>query len=124
MHSIKEAIIPPLAPRTVRRQQPVRVSKLSGSTASGRCGERRASAHFPYVVRFALSAWRCAFRGRPRRGWRKTKALLESRSEEHTSELQSPCNLVCRLFLEKKKKYICLHKQKRVGRAIPYKKSS
>src|SRR5688500_19900312 len=29
-------------------------------------------------------------------------ALLE-RSEEHTSELQSPCNLVCRLLLEKKK---------------------
>src|SRR2546426_6355522 len=33
--------------------------------------------------------------------------LLEmerNRSEEHTSELQSPCNLVCRLLLEKKKK--------------------
>src|SRR5256885_3086305 len=28
-----------------------------------------------------------------------------SRSEEHTSELQSPCNLVCRLLLEKKNKY-------------------
>src|SRR2546426_6848179 len=27
------------------------------------------------------------------------------RSEEHTSELQSPCNLVCRLLLEKKKNY-------------------
>src|SRR5256885_6058300 len=32
-------------------------------------------------------------------------AVLGSlRSEEHTSELQSPCNLVCRLLLEKKKK--------------------
>src|SRR3989454_1620558 len=30
----------------------------------------------------------------------------ELRSEEHTSELQSPCNLVCRLLLEKKKKII------------------
>src|SRR3989454_12819866 len=29
---------------------------------------------------------------------------LGTRSEEHTSELQSPCNLVCRLLLEKKKK--------------------
>src|SRR5256885_5008192 len=29
---------------------------------------------------------------------------LIARSEEHTSELQSPCNLVCRLLLEKKKK--------------------
>src|ERR1022692_736920 len=28
----------------------------------------------------------------------------DGRSEEHTSELQSPCNLVCRLLLEKKKK--------------------
>src|SRR5256885_2742376 len=30
----------------------------------------------------------------------------QQRSEEHTSELQSPCNLVCRLLLEKKKKKI------------------
>src|SRR5256885_9419881 len=29
---------------------------------------------------------------------------FSQRSEEHTSELQSPCNLVCRLLLEKKKK--------------------
>src|SRR5256885_11271826 len=36
--------------------------------------------------------------GGDRRGHRDT------RSEEHTSELQSPCNLVCRLLLEKKKK--------------------
>src|SRR5256885_9824176 len=35
----------------------------------------------------------CAFCNYPR-----------GRSEEHTSELQSPCNLVCRLLLEKKKK--------------------
>src|SRR2546426_12139658 len=32
--------------------------------------------------------------------------VLKARSEEHTSELQSPCNLVCRLLLEKKKKKI------------------
>src|SRR5256885_5606585 len=30
--------------------------------------------------------------------------IIGRRSEEHTSELQSPCNLVCRLLLEKKKK--------------------
>src|SRR5256885_17250649 len=30
--------------------------------------------------------------------------VVVARSEEHTSELQSPCNLVCRLLLEKKKK--------------------
>src|SRR5256885_11616842 len=32
-------------------------------------------------------------------------ARQNERSEEHTSELQSPCNLVCRLLLEKKKKH-------------------
>src|SRR5256885_7688799 len=34
---------------------------------------------------------------------RDKRRLLLPRSEEHTSELQSPCNLVCRLLLEKKK---------------------
>src|SRR5256885_5102373 len=33
-------------------------------------------------------------------------SLVRYRSEEHTSELQSPCNLVCRLLLEKKNKPI------------------
>src|SRR5256885_10463582 len=50
--------------------------------------------------------------------WKKKQMIIKSlsilhiimhknnflRSEEHTSELQSPCNLVCRLLLEKKKK--------------------
>src|SRR2546426_7788697 len=34
----------------------------------------------------------------------RDRVLAGERSEEHTSELQSPCNLVCRLLLEKKKK--------------------
>src|SRR5256885_10908551 len=34
----------------------------------------------------------------------QAKLLRVLRSEEHTSELQSPCNLVCRLLLEKKKR--------------------
>src|SRR2546426_8834858 len=38
----------------------------------------------------------------PARTFVMREAVL--RSEEHTSELQSPCNLVCRLLLEKKKK--------------------
>src|SRR5205807_8288161 len=37
-------------------------------------------------------------------GINKTVKPGMTRSEEHTSELQSPCNLVCRLLLEKKKK--------------------
>src|SRR5205807_9808160 len=51
---------------------------------------------------------------RLRRHWRSCASLPtvcipktdKLRSEEHTSELQSPCNLVCRLLLEKKKKNI------------------
>src|SRR5205807_3239990 len=42
-------------------------------------------------------------------GWRGKIVVTgedRARSEEHTSELQSPCNLVCRLLLEKKKKYL------------------
>src|SRR5256885_7692557 len=35
--------------------------------------------------------------------WPPSSQLRGFRSEEHTSELQSPCNLVCRLLLEKKK---------------------
>src|SRR5256885_14380323 len=35
---------------------------------------------------------------------RGARPQVRLRSEEHTSELQSPCNLVCRLLLEKKKK--------------------
>src|SRR2546426_7611318 len=48
----------------------------------GRCG-RGAHAHPPVVI---------------------AQVSGRLRSEEHTSELQSPCNLVCRLLLEKKKK--------------------
>src|SRR5256885_14083266 len=46
--------------------------------------------------RSAPSRARCAV-GEMSQAW-------PGRSEEHTSELQSPCNLVCRLLLEKKKK--------------------
>src|SRR2546426_2125934 len=37
---------------------------------------------------------------------RAIEIAKKTRSEEHTSELQSPCNLVCRLLLEKKKKKV------------------
>src|SRR3989454_9165372 len=43
--------------------------------------------------------------------------VLHPRSEEHTSELQSPCNLVCRLLLEKKKKRTLAH-NKQIKRSI------
>src|SRR2546426_5078053 len=46
-------------------------------------------------IRFASEMWVDADAG--------VMAPPQARSEEHTSELQSPCNLVCRLLLEKKK---------------------
>src|SRR5256885_11829622 len=62
---------------------------------------------FPYTTLFrsgAVAATQCTDRGVPfgRRSLCRPPAK-GSRSEEHTSELQSPCNLVCRLLLEKKK---------------------
>src|SRR5256885_5391907 len=51
--------------------------------------------------------------GQPRRqgrgaAHRPGRGAIVCRSEEHTSELQSPCNLVCRLLLEKKKEITSL----------------
>src|SRR5256885_8569875 len=45
---------------------------------------------------------------------RKCGEPSNSRSEEHTSELQSPCNLVCRLLLEKKKNIHYINQSTRV----------
>src|SRR5256885_5728918 len=52
---------------------------------------------------------------------RITTAFHFYRSEEHTSELQSPCNLVCRLLLEKKKKmtYQISTKSLRTSSTVP-----
>src|SRR5256885_9621333 len=41
------------------------------------------------------------------------------RSEEHTSELQSPCNLVCRLLLEKKKEHVHISSNHLLCRKVP-----
>src|SRR5437773_11199279 len=76
---------------------------------------------FPYTTLFRSSAGRPADvparRGAPRRG-RRLGGLEPVRSEEHTSELQSHHDLVCRLLLEKKKKKIyqktSLKKSKRI----------
>src|SRR5256885_11940440 len=63
---------------------------------------------FPYTTLFRSPCWsrpcgHAATRtATSRRSWERT------RSEEHTSELQSPCNLVCRLLLEKKKTHALL----------------
>src|SRR5256885_11830319 len=49
----------------------------------------------------------------PPRRLRPARAAL--RSEEHTSELQSPCNLVCRLLLEKKKRYLLSRRTEKIS---------
>src|SRR5437763_8096792 len=54
-------------------------------------------------------AWPLACAGRALRRWQWRSS--RPRSEEHTSELQSPMYLVCRLLLEKKKKTIFFRKQ-------------
>src|SRR2546426_7669882 len=71
---------------------------------------------FPYTTLFrspaARSEAKAARRVRTARGSGRSRTAIRvaipkfpsERSEEHTSELQSPCNLVCRLLLEKKKK--------------------
>src|SRR5256885_11505290 len=53
----------------------------------------------PILIYQTRLAMRWGGKGAPNMGWH-----INDRSEEHTSELQSPCNLVCRLLLEKKKK--------------------
>src|SRR5688500_20410192 len=69
---------------------------------------------FPYTTLFRSSNILERAYSRRVNGWSPPRAppsgavvvskQRDPRSEEHTSELQSPCNLVCRLLLEKKKK--------------------
>src|SRR5438477_2790612 len=72
----------------------------SGPGESG--SPRRAWRHAARFAPLAATAARSADPRRRRRG----SALRAARSEEHTSELQSHVNLVCRLLLEKKKKKV------------------
>src|SRR5256885_12096482 len=69
---------------------------------------------FPYTTLFRSSPQliRHSCDGRPPAFPRVLQQLADRcplRSEEHTSELQSPCNLVCRLLLEKKKNHYLYH---------------
>src|SRR5256885_6413620 len=68
---------------------------------------------FPYTTLFRSVILRSPGATDPRRplapsGDHRPPPGSGQRSEEHTSELQSPCNLVCRLLLEKKKNYMKL----------------
>src|SRR5260221_10280871 len=67
---------------------------------------------FPYTTLFrsvsglALGTWASRFNSFSATSRTAGGAVLEVRSEEHTSELQSHSDLVCRLLLEKKKIYV------------------
>src|SRR5256885_3268128 len=70
---------------------------------------------FPYTTLFRSErAARRRILRRPGLERRRKGKPEPFRSEEHTSELQSPCNLVCRLLLEKKKR-ICNLLRRRSG---------
>src|SRR5256885_5887284 len=74
---------------------------------SGRMARARAAGRGPHGGCIRGPGPRPAEGAEDRRARRHERAgglLGARRSEEHTSELQSPCNLVCRLLLEKKKK--------------------
>src|SRR5260370_3343709 len=73
--------------------------KLPGITS--RLLYARSGAEFP-ISRQSSTHATAAFRSS---GWDSVLASISIRSEEHTSELQSHLNLVCRLLLEKKKPY-------------------
>src|SRR5256885_11126806 len=66
---------------------------------------------FPYTTLFRSLGWLDLQKGRHTLSFvcvgrdGRSSGYNLGRSEEHTSELQSPCNLVCRLLLEKKKKH-------------------
>src|SRR2546426_6258579 len=71
---------------------------------------------FPYTTLFRSTRPRPRSSSPPRaqRPGLQRAHVIHERSEEHTSELQSPCNLVCRLLLEKKKKKDNEHQRRNV----------
>src|SRR5256885_8673257 len=71
--------------------------------------ETKSAARSPDTAPIKTSVGQCAMAGALRQ-----RAM---RSEEHTSELQSPCNLVCRLLLEKKKKQARIQHERKARRA-------
>src|SRR5256885_2415482 len=74
---------------------------------------------FPYTTLFRSGddEWRAGGPPENRRALMARGGV--DRSEEHTSELQSPCNLVCRLLLEKKNK-VLRHRGIAAGKAISH----
>src|SRR5258708_27258653 len=79
---------------------------------------------FPYTTLFrSFSPWGPALRSGSRRHSPSSGRPSLRRSEEHTSELQSPDHLVCRLLLEKKKSYATATTGGREASRIPFQDS-
>src|SRR5574344_2542457 len=91
VHHLAMFLTPPITtkPTSVERINPTMIFVWSGSKKLLHCMER-----------FSLMALACTVFPIPNAA---TAANAQKRSEEHTSELQSPDHLVCRLLLEKKK---------------------
>src|SRR2546426_6053759 len=81
---------------------PGQVEVVSGCAQMGRNVARPATISAKVESAISLHATKQK-RARTAGGARRLYQHQGQRSEEHTSELQSPCNLVCRLLLEKKK---------------------
>src|SRR5687768_18087230 len=64
---------------------------------------------FPYTTLFRSETIRSTSSNGYGSIWSCSRSRASRRSEEHTSELQSRLHLVCRLLLEKKKKYLKIH---------------
>src|SRR5256885_3471326 len=72
-------------------------SQATGGLGQGSSGSSSAGDHTPADTTSKQAAGNVVLQAKG------DQKVIQDRSEEHTSELQSPCNLVCRLLLEKKK---------------------
>src|SRR5256885_9079974 len=94
-----------LRPRVVMRPSRVAPTKpvTTGTTLSARSGSRTSRPRCLVCSKCGLASRKLSQVSTNSEDETGTAGTPE-RSEEHTSELQSPCNLVCRLLLEKKKR--------------------
>src|SRR5688500_19282993 len=96
---------PPLALRPPPRSTLFPYTTLFRSKAISVAGQLRGLNNYGEYVPFKGQKVTIYFKKKGTQKWvRYAVVTTAKRSEEHTSELQSPCNLVCRLLLETKKK--------------------
>src|SRR5690606_4023982 len=115
MISVQELQNPPEAEAPRRPESTHAISARAGRsfrhwTSAVRCGIRHAGAACTRSAAPGRNSGGPARQAKgpssPRRSWGPRLNARQARSEEHTSELQSRENLVCRLLLEKKKKML------------------